>query len=222
MSLSFRCLWCGKAYSVAGQLAGRKVRCLACGRVQRIPVPADPPSDSDRRPDQDAYPLAEVLPSAIPSSGSERIGLINRERSSEMPGSEREGGSGTSRKQGPGRWRRLVRDYAGESSVLEEEILLLVALSAADLLVTYVLLRQGPSFYESNPFAQWVFQRWNIAGMTLFKFGVIGGVIVIGEVAERRRPGLGRGLMAVSCLATAVVVVYGLRLLMGFGVPGSE
>ena len=28
--------------------------------------------------------------------------------------------------------------------------------------------------------------------MTLFKFGVIGGVIVIGEVAERRRPGLGR------------------------------
>jgi hypothetical protein len=45
---------------------------------------------------------------------------------------------------------------------------------------------------------------------------VIGGVIVIGEVAERRRPGLGRGLMAVSCLATAAVVVYGLRLLIGF------
>ena len=58
--------------------------------------------------------------------------------------------------------------------------------------------------------------------MTLFKFGVIGGVVAIGEVAEGRRPGLGRGLMAtVSCLVTAVVVVYGLRLLLGFGVPGS-
>ncbi len=114
-----------------------------------------------------------------------------------------------------------MRDYAVESSSLEQEILLLVALSAADLLVTYALLRQGPSFYESNPFAQWVFQRWNIAGMTLFKFGVIAGVIVIGEVAERRRPGLGRGLMAVSCVATAAVVAYGLRLLLGLGGNGG-
>jgi hypothetical protein len=30
--------------------------------------------------------------------------------------------------------------------------------------------------------------------------------ILIGEVAQRRRPGLGRGLMAISCLATASVV----------------
>jgi hypothetical protein len=115
------------------------------------------------------------------------------------------------------RWRRFLHAYAGESSYLEQEILLLVALSAADLLVTYALLRQGPAFYESNPFAQWVFQRWNIAGMTLFKFGVIGGVIVIGEVAERKRSGLGRGLLAVSCVATAAVVAYGLRMLLGFG-----
>ena len=43
-----------------------------------------------------------------------------------------------------GRWRRVLRDFAVESSFLEQEILLLVALSAADLLVTYALLRQGP------------------------------------------------------------------------------
>jgi Domain of unknown function (DUF5658) len=215
MSLAFRCNRCGKAYSVAGQLAGRKVRCLACGTVQRIPVPPDPPSESDRGPEADAYPLAEVLPAATP------IVAGIRERSSGGLGSIPDGGAAAARQPRAGRWRRLVRDYAGESSVLEQEILLLVALSAADLFVTYALLRQGPSFYESNPFAQWVFHRWNIAGMTLFKFGVIGGVVAIGEVAERRRPGLGRGLMAVSCLATAVVVVYGLRLLLGFGVPGS-
>jgi DNA-directed RNA polymerase subunit RPC12/RpoP len=221
MSLAFRCTRCGKAYSAAGHLAGRKVRCLNCGLVQRIPMPADPPSDRDARPGQDAYPLAEVSPPTRPVSISRPIFSGDRERTSGVPGAMRGGDSAAARKPGPGRWRRLVRDYAGESSVLEQEILLLVALSAADLLVTYALLRQGPSFYESNPFAQWVFQRWNIAGMTLFKFGVIGGVIVIGEVAERRRPGLGRGLMAASCLATAVVVVYGLRLLLGFGVPGS-
>ncbi|MGP0069788.1 MAG: DUF5658 family protein [Isosphaeraceae bacterium] len=216
MSLAFRCTRCGKTYSVAGKLAGRKARCLACGRVQRIPMPADPAPDADPRTDRDDYPLAEVVPSPVSIPASGPIVFGNRERSNGGIGSMRVGRAAGSRGQVPNRWRRLVREYAGESSVLEQEILLLVALSAADLLVTYALLRQGPSFYESNPFAQWVFHRWNIAGMTLFKFGVIGGVIVIGEVAERRRPGLGRGLMAASCLATAAVVVYGLRLLIGY------
>jgi len=117
-------------------------------------------------------------------------------------------------------WRRFFRASVLESSLLEQEIALLIALSAADLLVTYALLRRGPSFYESNPVAQWFFSRWNVAGMTLFKFGVMGLVIVIGEVVERHRPGWGRTLLAASCLATAVVVWYGLRLLFGYGHDG--
>ncbi len=68
--------------------------------------------------------------------------------------------------------------------------------------------------------AQWFFSRWNIAGMTGFKFSVMGLVIVIGEVVERHRPGWGRALLAASCLATAVVVWYGLRLLFGYGHDG--
>ncbi len=207
MSLTFRCSRCGKPFSVTAALAGRKVRCLDCGMVQRVPVSvsADTSSGSVRRAESSGYPLAKVPASAMRP----------------VPDPKRAGGAAMARKPREGRWRQLVREYGAESSFLEQEILLLVALSAADLLVTYYLLRQGPSFYESNPFAQWVFHRWNIAGMTLFKFGVIGGVIVIGEVAERRRPGLGRGLMAVSCVATAAVVAYGLRLLMGFGGLGG-
>jgi hypothetical protein len=215
MSLSFRCTRCGRAYSVAGSLVDRKVRCRGCGLVQSIPMPSKPSADSPRGPGQDGYPLAEVAPTTTPMPASAPIASV--------PG-DHSGSTGVSSSGRPraGRWRRLVRDYAVDSSFLEQEVLLLVALSAADLLVTYALLRQGPSFYESNPFAQWVFQRWNIAGMTLFKFGVIGGVIVIGEVAERRRPGLGRGLMAISCVATAAVVAYGLRLLLGFGGNGGR
>ena len=96
----------------------------------------------------------------------------------------------------------------------------LMILSAADLLVTYALLQRGPSFYESNPVAQWFFLRWNIAGMTLFKFGLMAVVVVIGEVVERHRPGWGRTLLAASCLATAAVVWYSLRLLLGYGHDG--
>jgi hypothetical protein len=56
--------------------------------------------------------------------------------------------------------------------------------------------------------------------MTLFKFSAMGLVIVIGEVVERHRPGWGRTLLAASCLATAAVVWYGLRLLLGHGHDG--
>ena len=62
-----------------------------------------------------------------------------------------------------------------------------------DLLMTYTLLRRGGGFYESNPIAKWWFARWNIAGMTIFKFLSLAVAIVASEVVERRRPGLGRG-----------------------------
>jgi hypothetical protein len=98
---------------------------------------------------------------------------------------------------------------------LRSESVGLIALSAADLLVTYALLQRHPSFYESNPVARWFFLRWDIAGMTLFKFCAISLAIAIGDYVERRRTGWGRGLLVLCCLITAAVVFHGLRLLLG-------
>jgi Domain of unknown function (DUF5658) len=206
MNHAFRCIQCGKACSVPDRLAGKKVRCPACGRVQRIPAStASSSPDRAQEPEPREYPLVEVPPEpAIVRPVTPRC----------------EDQVSSTRRSRPILWRRLFRASALESSLLEQEIVLLIALSAADLLVTYALLRRGPSFYESNPVAHWFFSRWNIAGMTLFKFGVMGLVIVIGEVVERHRPGWGRALLAASCLATAVVVWYGLRLLFGYGHDG--
>jgi Domain of unknown function (DUF5658) len=117
-------------------------------------------------------------------------------------------------------WHRLVHASIGESSLLEVESLSLIVLSVADVLVTYVLLRRGPAFYESNPVAHWFFVRWNIAGMAMLKFGAMGLVVVIGEIVERHRPRWGQRLLLASCLATAAVVWYGLRLLFGHGDNG--
>jgi hypothetical protein len=92
----------------------------------------------------------------------------------------------------------------------------LIALSAADVFMTFYLLRTSPRFYESNPVAQWVFQRWNIAGMVIFKFAAIGIAIVLGEYIERRRPGWGKFVLLVGCAAAAVVFWHGLKLYLGF------
>jgi hypothetical protein len=63
--------------------------------------------------------------------------------------------------------------------------------------------------------ALWVFQRWNIAGMTIFKFGAIALAIALGELVERRRPGWGKAVLLVGCAATAAVIWHGLRLYLG-------
>jgi phage FluMu protein Com len=210
MNHTFRCIQCGKVYSLPDKLAGRKARCPACGRVQRIPASTVPSSAiRAQKPEPPEYPLVELPPEpaialrVTPKSAAEREEPVKPQRRSR-----------------PIHWRRFFHASALESSVLERESTWLIVLSAADLLVTYALLRRGPSFYESNPVAQWFFSRWNIAGMTVFKFSVMGLVIIIGEVVERHRPGWGRALLAASCLATAVVVWYGLRLLFGYGHDG--
>lgn len=112
-------------------------------------------------------------------------------------------------------WRAAALAAAREHARLRPWILALLGLSLLDLLITHALLRRSPSFYESNPVASWVFQRWNVAGMTLFKFAVIGAVIAVAELVERLRPGRGRLVLAVGILATSAAIAQGLRLLTG-------
>jgi hypothetical protein len=102
--------------------------------------------------------------------------------------------------------------FLGKPSVLGQEILWLLLLSAGDLFVTYALLWQG-KFYEANPVARWFYDRWNIAGMTAFKFGVIAFVVILGETIEKRRPGVGRAILLLGCLAAGAAMLYGIQLM---------
>lgn len=105
----------------------------------------------------------------------------------------------------------------GEESRLQNETALLVLLSAGDLFMTYTLLWQGAHFYESNPVAQWFFQRWNIAGMTAYKFAMVGIIVVLSETIERHRPGWGRAIVLLGGLAALIATIHGLRLLLHHG-----
>jgi hypothetical protein len=118
-----------------------------------------------------------------------------------------------SRRNGPtSAIRRFTGEFTGAPLLLARESALLLVVSTFDILMTYALLRQGFQFYESNPVARWWFVRWNMAGMTIFKFLVVTIAIVSCEVVERRRPGLGRGVMGLGILAAAVVVAYSVAL----------
>ncbi len=200
MTTRFWCARCGRSDPVPRALTGRRVRCRSCGHVQPILEPADMPNPALTAPTSSTYALAPVpapdppLPPVPPSSSNPR--RPRREESSS--------------------WRAHLRDLAIDAGRLQGLSLLLVTLSLTDLFVTFNLLRTSPRFYESNPVALWVFRRWDMAGMTLFKFAAISVTIALGELVERRRPGWGKAVLLVGCAATAVVVWHGLRLYLGF------
>ncbi len=209
MNLAIPCIKCGNVVAVPEQLTGRVVRCRKCGQIQRIPMLEAKSGNDKPQLASDVYPLAAKLPIADVESQTSTPSSIPRAREQKAKRANSTG------------WLRLVQTSARDSSLLELESLCLIVLSASDLLVTYALLRRGPAFYESNPVAQWFFERWNIAGMALFKFSAIGLVVVIGEVVERHRPTWGRVLLLVSCVATAAVVVHGMRILFGHDDSGA-
>jgi hypothetical protein len=113
------------------------------------------------------------------------------------------------------RWRGMLDLAVFQQSQVQGIACGLVALSAVDLFMTAALLRRSPAFFESNPFAHWFFARWNIAGMVLFKFSIIGFVIVVSEYLERRRPGWGRFVLLIGCAGAAYAVYKGLNLYLG-------
>jgi DNA-directed RNA polymerase subunit RPC12/RpoP len=209
MTFTYRCVHCGNDFVTDQKITGRKVKCRSCGQIQRIASTNSVTVKRESERESNVY----ALDGGSPETPLERPVAprfpVARDRPAPAPGIRFRG------------WRTLIRAGGAEASHLEAENLALIALSAADVLVTYVLLRRSPAFYESNPVAQWFFVRWNIAGMAMFKFSAMGLVVVIGEIVERHRPGWGRGLLLASCAATAAVVFHGLRLLFGHGDNGA-
>jgi Domain of unknown function (DUF5658) len=198
MSIIFSCAACFREYSAPRAFVGKRVRCRACGHVQRIVDPDGPP------PEPSVYALAPefVLAPASPPSRSEP----QRRRKTRRVG-----------------WPGMLESGVFQESQVQGIACGLLALSAADLFMTFTLLRTSPAFFESNPVAQWFFARWNIAGMVLFKFSIIGAVILVSEFIERRRPGWGRFVLLIGCLGAAYAVYQGFNLYLGYEdhPPGS-
>jgi Domain of unknown function (DUF5658) len=203
MVLKFWCARCGRQLFAAGDRAGTAATCHSCRYEQSIPHPTlVEPQDS-----VEALPVSPE-PSIYEMAAPPNLWPVPR------PLAERPARPLSIRNPSPA---HLLRSLALEASLLQGPSLCLVALSVADLLMTFMLLRTSYVYYEANPVARWFFLRWDMIGMTAFKFVVIGGVITLGEVIERRRPGWGRVVLLVGCAAAAVVVWHGARLYLGMG-----
>jgi len=204
MVLKYRCARCGKHLFTAADIADKRARCPACGQVQQIPatrrpVPAEPIEQEIARREASVYELA------APPLDPPRANFLKA-----TPVVSKAAG-------GDSVWG-LIRESALGTSQLQELSVCLVALSIADIIMTCTLLRTSHSYYESNPVAGWFLVRWDMTGMVVFKFAAIACAIALGEMIERRRPGMGKLVLLIGCAAAAAVVWHSLRLCLG--VPG--
>lgn len=98
----------------------------------------------------------------------------------------------------------------------EQELLLFVFVSALDIFATYILLRDG-NFVESNPLAQFFFNRWGMKGMVYFKLVMVAGICTIAHVVSLQRPQSARRLLQFAIVVVTIVVVYSVLLLLRHG-----
>jgi len=201
MVLKFRCARCGQHLFIAVDMPGKQARCPACGKVQQIPG-ARQPVPAEQTEQEMAGREASVYELAAPPLDPPRTNLWKTTRVvSKAAGTDSVWG--------------LIRESALGTSQLQELSICLIALSIADVIMTFTLLRTSHGYYESNPVAGWFFARWNMTGMVVFKFAAIAVAIALGEMIERRRPGMGKLVLLVGCAAAATVVWHSLRLYLG-------
>ena len=74
--------------------------------------------------------------------------------------------------------------------------------------MTYMLLRHGPEFQESNPAANWLLAKYGIKGMVYYKFALVAFVTVIAQIIARTHPRTARGLLIVGIAIVGGVVCY--------------
>jgi hypothetical protein len=86
-----------------------------------------------------------------------------------------------------------------------------VFLSAMDVFMTFLVLFFGGS--EANSLANWVLERYGLAGMTLYKFALITFVIAVCEIVGRLSDRAGRLLINAGIIVTCIPVTLAFALL---------
>ncbi len=93
------------------------------------------------------------------------------------------------------------------------EVWLFGVLSAADIVLTYVLIGYH-GHAEGNPIAAWFVEGWGLKGMIWFKAGMITVILGACHFVLPHRPVAARSIMRLGVLAAFAVVAYSVGLLL--------
>ena len=94
---------------------------------------------------------------------------------------------------------------------LEAETVWFILVSALDVFMTYLLIRQ-PGFTEGNPIAGFFLNHWGVKGMVYFKFFMVAFIAVIAQIIARKRTDIARNVLLFATVVVGGVVIYSLVL----------
>lgn len=87
--------------------------------------------------------------------------------------------------------------------------------SLLDLTFTGFLLTD-PSFFETNPIANWVLQNWGFGGMAFYKTSMVSLAFGIALVIKKESILVATRLMAVASFVVGLVVAYSFVLFLAY------
>ena len=138
-----------------------------------------------------------------------------------MPKSKRDNGTGRTGSSKP----TITGDDSNDTTAtgifnlpemaFQELYIWLIFVSSLDIMLTWVILRNGGE--EVNPVAKLVIDAWGLNGAILFKFALVTFVIVSCEVVSRVRPRTAHGLIWFGVLISAFPPVWSIYLLIQYG-----
>lgn len=99
---------------------------------------------------------------------------------------------------------------------LERETARFIFVSALDVFLTYILIRQE-HFHEGNPVARFFLNHWGLRGMIYFKFAMVAFVAVLAQIIARGRLETARKLLNLATVIVICVLIYSLILLARHG-----
>jgi hypothetical protein len=97
-----------------------------------------------------------------------------------------------------------------------------VALSFADLFLTYTLLHKTDGAYEGNPIANAWLAAYGWAGLAAFKLVAMLLVTTVAVYVSIYRPQIAGRLLGFACCAVAFVVIYSCWLANAYGMNGRS
>jgi hypothetical protein len=103
-----------------------------------------------------------------------------------------------------------IKKLFADNLPFQNETTIFILVSALDIFMTYILLRFGA--IESNPVANFVFQKWGFQGMIAFKLVIVSIVCVIAQLVATRKPATAQFLLNTGSVLTGSVVIYSVSL----------
>jgi len=108
--------------------------------------------------------------------------------------------------------KSFFKDAFQKQLPLQNETSYFILVNVLDFVMTYILLQSNQAAIESNPFADFFYQRWGFPGMIAFKLGLVAAICVLSQAVAVKSIRKARFILVAGIVIVSLVVAYSVSL----------